>query len=192
MTDEFVKNKSKELEENHTNTLENNVVNEEVKDIPDKSNTGEEVNKKLSLLEDQYKRILADYQNLQKRTAQEKEDIYKFAGQKTLEALLPALDTLDYAKEHLKPETKAEKLIEDFNLLIEMFIKCFKEIGIQTIEETGIPFDPFSHEPLQQVPTNELPPHTVIQVLKKGYILNGKIIRPALVSVSIEEQKAED
>ena len=60
-------------------------------------------------------------------------------------------------------------------------------MGLEPIEETGILFDPFFHEPLHQIPTNELPDHTVMQVLKKGYMLNKKVIRPALVSVSIKE-----
>ena len=146
------------------------------------------IKEKLSNLENQYIRLMADYQNLQKRTAQEKEDLYKYAAQKTIEILLPALDTFDYAKSTVKPDTKPEKIIEDFNLVLEMVLKCLKDIGLETIEETGIPFNPFHHEPLNQVPTNELPDHTVMQVLKKGYMLNKKVIRPALVSVSVKEE----
>ncbi len=142
---------------------------------------------KLNDLENKYLRVLADYQNLQKRSAQEKEDLYKYAAQKTIEVLLPALDTFDYARSAIKPETKSEKIIEDFNLVFEMVLKCLKDIGLEAIEETGIPFDPFYHEPLHQIPTNELPDQTIMQVLKKGYMLNKKLIRPALVSVSVKE-----
>ena len=143
------------------------------------------IKEKLSSLENQYIRLMADYQNLQKRAAQEKEDLYKYAAQKTIEILLPALDTFDYAKSTVKPDTKPEKIIEDFNLVLEMVLKCLNDIGLETIEEAGIPFNPFHHEPLNQVPTNELPDQTVMQILKKGYMLNKKVIRPALVSVSV-------
>lgn len=146
------------------------------------------VKEKLSQVENQYLRLLADYQNLQKRTLQEREELYKFAATKTIEVLLPALDTFDYARSTLKPSSATEKIIEDFNLVFEMLLKCLKDIGLEPIEETGIPFDPFYHEPLHQIPTNELPDHTVMQILKKGYTLNKKVIRPALVSVSIREQ----
>ena len=146
------------------------------------------IKEKLSSLENQYIRLMADYQNLQKRAAQEKEDLYKYAAQKTIEILLPALDTFDYAKSTVKPDTKPEKIIEDFNLVLEMVLKCLNDIGLETIEETGIPFNPFHHEPLNQVPTNELPDQTVMQILKKGYMLNKKVIRPALVSVSVKEE----
>ncbi len=142
---------------------------------------------KMNQVENQYLRLLADYQNLQKRTSQEKEDLYKYAAQRTIEAMLPALDTFDYAKASLKPDTSSEKIIENFNLILETLVKCLKEIGLELIEETGIPFDPVYHEPLHQIPTNELPDQTVMQVLKKGYMLNKKVIRPALVSVSVKQ-----
>ena len=147
----------------------------------------EKLKEKLAQVENQYLRLLADFENFKKRTIQEKEDLYKYAAQQTIEILLPALDTFDYAKSSVKPDSKSEKIIEDFNLVFEMFFKCLKDIGLETIEETGIPFNPFYHEPLHQIPTNELPDQTVMQVLKKGYVLNKKVIRPALVSVSIKE-----
>ena len=167
--------------------------------VVEQSESSEEIQKvkeKLGQIENQYLRLLADYQNLQKRTASEKEELYKYAAQKTIEALLPALDTFEYAKATVNPESSKEKLIEDFNLVFETLLKCLKEMGLEPIEETGIPFDPFFHEPLHQIPTNELPDQTIMQILKKGYMLNKKIIRPALVSVSIKEvqnkEKNED
>ena len=143
---------------------------------------------KITQTENQYLRLLADYQNLQKRTSQEKEDLYKFAAQRTIEALLPALDTYDYAKAVRKADASSEKIIEDFNLVFETLAKSLKEIGLEMIDETGIPFDPVYHEPLHQIPTNELPDQTVMEILKKGYILNKKVIRPALVSVSVKKE----
>ena len=144
-------------------------------------------NEDLQKMKDQYIRLMADYQNLQKRTSQEKEDLYKYAAQKTIEVLLPALDTFDYAKASVKSDSKPEKIVEDFNLVFEMILKCLKDIGLETIEETGIPFNPFHHEPLNQIQTNEHPDQTVMHILKKGYLLNKKVIRPALVSVSVKE-----
>ena len=146
----------------------------------------------LKELENQYLRSVADYQNLQKRSLQEKEELYKYASQKTIEILLPALDTFDYAKQTLKPDSKIEKVIEDFSLVFEMLLKCLKDIGLEPIDEAGIPFNPTYHEPLHQIPSNELPDHTIVQVLKKGYLLNKKIIRPALVSVSVKQEDKQE
>lgn len=150
------------------------------------TNNEQKIKDRLIEVENQYLRLLADYQNLQKRVAQEKEELYKYAASKTIEILLPALDTFDYARSSVKPDSKAEKIVEDFNLVFEMLLKCLKDIGLEPIEETGIPFDPVFHEPLHQIPTSELPDHTVMQVLKRGYMLNKKVIRPALVAVSIK------
>ncbi len=179
-------NKSMEgMDENSQLSLKNKTTENE-------QNQSDEIHKnkeKLEESEKQYLRLLADYQNLQKRTAQEKEELYKYAAQKTIEVLLPALDTFDYAKQAVKPDSKPEKIMEDFNLVFEMLLKCLKDVGLGTIEETGIPFDPFYHEVLNQVQTNELPNHTVMQVLKKGYILNKKVIRPALISVSVKQDE---
>lgn len=196
----------KEEKDTNMNKTENpEITNEKaIKDTPEaqnheissqKDNTGEELEKvkeKLSQVENQYLRLLADYQNLQKRTTQEKEELYKYAAQKTIEVLLPALDTFDYARSSVKPTSSTDKIIEDFNLVFEMLLKCLKDIGLEPIEEAGIPFDPFYHEPLHQIPTNELPDHTVMQILKKGYLLNKKVIRPALVTVSVREEERKE
>lgn len=160
-------------------SLENNISEEELQKVKDK----------LSEIENKYLRALADYQNLQKRTSQEKEELYKYAAEKTIDIILPALDTFDYARSSVKPDSKPEKIIEDFSLVFDMLLKCLKDIGLEAIEETGIPFDPKYHEPMHQIPTNDLPDHTVMQVLKKGYMLNKKVIRPALVSVSVKQEE---
>ena len=187
---------NKETKENQTSELQNNDEGQTLNQNEQKSNSDsdalleiQKVKEKLNQTENQYLRLLADYQNLQKRTTQEKEELYKYAAQKTIEIILPALDTFDYAKSTIKSDTKSEKIIEDFNLVLEMLLKCLKDIGLETIEETGVPFDPVYHEPLHQIPTNELPDHTVMQILKKGYCLNKKIIRPALVSVSVQTEE---
>lgn len=174
----------KENGENMQENYEELPLNEPA--IEEESN--QKLKDELKRLEDQYVRLLADYQNLQKRTAQEKQDLYKYASQKTIEAILPALDTFEYAKSALNKDSNVEKLITDFNLVFEALLKCLKDIGLEPIEEIGIPFDPFFHEPLQQIPTNELPDHTIMKILKKGYMLNKKVIRPALVVVSVKSE----
>ena len=187
-------NKEKITDSFEKSTENNNTPNEEENKSTNTSGVSPEPDKtkeQLSEKENQYIRLLADYQNLQKRVAQEKEDLYKFAAQKTIEGLLPALDNFEFAKSTIKQDAAPEKMFEDFNLLFESLNKCLKEVGLEAIEETGIPFDPFKHEPLQQVPTNELPDQTVMQILKKGYILNDKVIRPASVTVSVKQENKE-
>ena len=177
------KEKKGKEEEEMTEQTETSGVSLESDQKPEE----EKLKEKLAQVENQYLRLLADFENFKKRTIQEKEDLYKYAAQQTIEILLPALDTFDYAREAVKPDSKVDKIVEDFNLVFGMLLKCLKDIGLETIDQTGIPFDPFYHEPLHQIPTSELPDHTVMQVFKKGYMLNKKIIRPALVSVSVKQ-----
>ena len=187
--------KEKEMTKNNENLgLSLEELNNESMQGPtiEASKEDQKIKERLNELESQYLRVLADYQNLQKRTQSEKEELYKFAAQKTIEILLPALDTFDYARQSVKPDSKAEKIVEDFNLVFEMLLKCLKDIGLETIDETGKPFDPIYHEPLHQIPTNELPDHTIMQILKRGYMLNKKVIRPALVSVSIKKEEVSE
>ena len=182
---EIIKEAMIESQENSGLAQDEKLKSEQFKN-PSTETELEKLKEKLSQAENQYLRLLADFQNLQKRSSQERDELYKYAAQKTIEVLLPALDTFDYAKSAVKSDSPQEKIIEDFTLVFEMLLKCLKDIGLKTIEETGVPFDPFQHEPLHQIPTEELPDQTVIQVLKKGYILNDKVIRPALVSVSVK------
>lgn len=182
---------TEENAEKMSNEISEEIKEESLSKGKEESEELQKIKDKLSQAEDQYLRLLADYQNLQKRTVNEKEELYKFAAQKTIELILPALDTFEYARSTVKPDSSSEKIIEDFNLVFEMLLKCLKDIGLESIEETGVLFDPFYHEPLHQIQTNELPDQTVMQILKKGYILNKKVIRPALVSVSVREEKLE-
>lgn len=189
------KEKEEDMTENKETagiSLENmSTVDDKTVPVEQAQQEQEKIKEKLTELENQYLRLMADYQNLQKRTTQEKEELNRYAAQKTIEVLLPALDTFDYARSAVKPDSKVEKIAEDFNLVFEMLLKCLKDIGLQAIDETGVLFDPVFHEPLHQIPTNELPDHTVMQVLKKGYMLNKKVIRPALVTVSIKQDDKE-
>lgn len=200
MADEFVKHKEDDQEnqipkknlESKQNFQKEENLNNEIVNSTETEKLESNVNEELKELENLNKRILADYQNLQKRFSQEREELYKYASFKTIETLLPALDTFEYARASLNPENNVEKIIKDFNLVFETLLRSLKEIGVETIEETGIPFDPVYHDPIQQIPTNELPPHTVMQVLKRGYLLNKKVIRPAVVTVSTEETKKDE
>ena len=182
-------NDEKRKEKDKKEMTETSEEKEQILELPPtESPEVQKLKDELNDLENKYLRLLADYQNLQKRTAQEKEDLYKYGSIKTIESLLPALDTFEYAQSTLKSDSKVEKIVEDFKLVFETILKSLKEVGLESIEEAGIPFDPHFHEPLHQIPTNELPDHTVMQILKKGYMLNKKVIRPALVSVSVKQE----
>lgn len=131
-------------------------------------------------LENQLKRTLADYQNLEKRVAEDRGNWIKLANRELLVRLLPALDALLLAEKY----TKDEGII----LSIKTFMDALKEEDVEKIEVIGKKFDPLIMECVQTV---EVDPSTgsgqeegkVIEEVKPGYTLRGKILRPAQVIV---------
>ncbi len=121
-----------------------------------------------------YLRILADYQNLEKRTRDEKEEVIKNANAHLILRLLPFLDSLD----------KAEVFVKDEGLILvkDQFKKTLLEVGLEELEVLGKEFDPYTAEVVDIVEGEK--ENIVAEVLRKGYSFNGKILRVAQVKVS--------
>jgi len=132
----------------------------------------EELKKKVEELENHLKRILADYQNLEKRAKEEKQELIKSANRGLILRLLPALDTLMIAKKHTN-----DKGLE---LSIRQLFDILEKEGIAKIETLGKDFDPKYMECNQTVDGAE---GKVIEELKPGYMLNDSVLRAAQVSV---------
>ena len=131
-----------------------------------------------------YKRVVADFENYRRRTDKEREESVALGVQKALEAILPALDDLERAKQMLGSVTDPRAVTESLNLLFGRFSKCLESQGVKPMEVIGVPFDPKFHEPVQEVETNEFPDGAVMQELRRGYIMKDKVIRPSLVNVA--------
>lgn len=124
-------------------------------------------------LENQLKRALADYQNLERRVEEERKLLSQLSAALLIEKLLPVLDNLENAQEHISDEG------------LDMIIKQFKNIliseGVTEIEAAGLQFDPKLHEATEVVEGEN--DNTVVKVERKGYKINDKVIRPAQVVV---------
>jgi molecular chaperone GrpE len=131
-----------------------------------------------------YKRVVADFENYRRRTDREREESVALGVQKALEAILPAIDDLERAKQMLTQVTDPKAVTESLNLVFGRFAKCMESQGVKPMEVIGIPFDPKFHEPVQEVETNEFPDGAVMQELRRGYIMKDKVIRPSLVNVA--------
>ena len=136
-------------------------------------------------------RLQADFENTRKRLEKEKHDFVKFANEGIISELLNILDDLERAV------GLAESKHEDFPAFlkgIEMILahlyEMLKEYGIKPIEAEGKLFDTNLHEVLMQIENKDLPEHTVIEELQKGYLLNDRVIRTAKVKVS--KQRTEN
>lgn len=130
------------------------------------------LHKRIEELETQLKRSLADYQNLEKRALQEKEELRKTANSGLILRLLPALDALILAEKHTKDE--------GISLSIKNFLDILEYEGAKKIETEGQDFDPHLMECVQTVEGQE---GKVIKELKSGYMLGEKVLRAAQVSV---------
>ncbi|MBI4533074.1 MAG: nucleotide exchange factor GrpE [Candidatus Melainabacteria bacterium] len=134
--------------------------------------------------ENLYKRVLADFDNFRRRIDREREEFLNVGIQKAVESLLPALDDMDRAQASLTSEMSAEKLLESLRLVFTRVSRCLEQLGVQPLSVLGQHFDPKFHEPVQEVATTEFPDGSVVHELRRGYTLNDKVIRPALVNVA--------
>ncbi len=139
---------------------------------------------------DQLLRKAAEFENYKKRTESDYGSIIKFSNEELIGKLLPVLDDFERSLK-AKKETNAQSAGEAGNVFVqalELISSKFKKIleaqGLKHFDVVGMPFDPQLHDALLQMPKNDVPPHTVIQEVEKGYMLHDKVLRHARVIVS--------
>jgi len=138
-----------------------------------------------------YVRAMADLENFRKRTQRDKEEFIKYANERLLSEIIPVLDNFERAF------AAAEKVpaTHNFAVGVEMILKQLRELlaryGAEEIVPTGERFDPAKHEAAESVETTEHPDKTVIEVLQRGYMLNGRVVQPASVRVAVNPEAAD-
>lgn len=130
-------------------------------------------------------RAVAEMENLRRRAAQDVEKAHKFALEKFAAELLPVLDNLERAIELADKENETLKpMIEGVELTLKSMQSGVAKFGLVALDPQNQPFDPNAHQAMSMVPSADVAPNTVIAVMQKGYELNGRVIRPAMVMVS--------
>lgn len=131
-------------------------------------------------------RKTADYDNLRRRTEKEKTDFFRFALSEVFSDLLEVLDNFERALAHLSNGDAAAGT--DVHVGIEMISRqlgdVLKKFGLEAVPALGLPFDPNLHEAVVREETESAAPGTVLAILRKGYVLNGRLLRPAKVKVA--------
>lgn len=130
-----------------------------------------------------YLRAVAELDNYRKRAAREVEGARQFGAERLAAELLPVLDSLGLALSAANG-ADAATLVEGQRATLRLLLKAFERAGISEIDPSGQPFDPQLHEAMAIQPTADLAPDTVLQVAQKGYVLNGRLLRPARVIVA--------
>ncbi len=138
---------------------------------------------------DKILRLQADFENTRKRMEREKQDFIKFANEGIILELLNILDDLERTVSLAEAQKQdPEAFLKGVEMILAHLYEMLKEYGVKPLEAKGKLFDPHCHEALMQAEDKELPEHTVIEELQKGYILNDRVIRTAKVKVSKKEQ----
>ncbi|MGO4998247.1 nucleotide exchange factor GrpE [Oceanisphaera sp. W20_SRM_FM3] len=130
-------------------------------------------------------RALAEMENLRRRAAQDVEKAQKFALEKFATDLLPVIDSLERALEHTDKENDGFKAVyEGVELTLKSLLDTVEKFGVLQIDPQGTPFDPNKHQAMSMVESAEVAPNSVVAVMMKGYELNGRVLRPAMVMVA--------
>ncbi|MGP1924894.1 MAG: nucleotide exchange factor GrpE [Arsenophonus sp. NEOnobi-MAG3] len=130
-------------------------------------------------------RAKAEVENIRRRTDQDLEKVHKFAIERFANELLPVIDNLERAIEVVDRE-KAESIsmLKGIELTLKSFLVAIGKYGIKVVAEKNVPFNPELHQAMRMIDSQEYEPNQVIDIMQKGYTLNGRLLRPAMVIVS--------
>jgi len=139
---------------------------------------------------DKFLRERADLENYRKRVQKEKEEILKYGNESLILDILPVIDSMERALSHATEEPHVA-LMEGVRLTHAMLLSTLKKFGVSPIEATsGCQFDPSFHQAMHRVESADFPPNTVVEELQRGYMINDRLLRASMVSVSIPPQPA--
>jgi molecular chaperone GrpE len=134
----------------------------------------------------QYMRIAADFDNFRKRQSRDQDDLRVQIACSTLSEILPVVDNFERARQQLDPqEEEAQAIHRSYQGLYKQLVDVFKQLGVSPMRVEGEPFDPSLHEAVLREPSEDHPEDVVVAELQRGYHLNGRVLRHALVKVSM-------
>ena len=146
----------------------------------------EQLEKEHETLKSQYVRIAADFDNFRKRQSRDQDDLKIQLISKALTSILPIVDNFERARQQLKPESQeAQTLHRSYQGLYKQLVEVLKQQGVAPMKVIGQHFDPNLHEAVLREPSEEFNEDIIIEELQRGYHLEGKVLRHALVKVSM-------
>ncbi len=146
----------------------------------------QQLEKEHETLHGQYVRIAADFDNFRKRQSRDQDDLRLQLTCTTLSSILPVVDNFERARQQLEPQgEEAQALHRSYQGLYKQLVDVLKQLGVAPMRVVGQLFDPTLHEAVLREPSDEKPEDIVIEELQRGYHLNGRVLRHALVKVSM-------
>jgi len=135
-------------------------------------------------LQDRLVRLQAEFENYKKRMAREKAEYLKFATEGLLLEFLPVLDNLERAIASARAEaTSHEAVVAGIDMIVRLFRATLEKAGVKPLDAVGKPFDPNLHQAVAQVESPGGPDNVVVEEIQKGYLLEGRVLRAAMVKV---------
>jgi molecular chaperone GrpE len=130
-------------------------------------------------------RAQAEIENIRRRAEMDVEKAHKFALEKFANELLPVIDSLERALEVAnKEDPQLASMIEGIELTLKGLLGAVRKFGVEVVGETGVPFNPEVHQAMSMMESEDFEPNHVMLVMQRGYTLNGRLLRPAMVAVS--------
>ena len=142
---------------------------------------------------DRFLRVSAEFENYKKRSAREMDEFRKFANESLLREMLTVVDNLERALNSSNNDNQANSHIaEGVDMTLKEILKVFEKFNVKPIEALGKPFDPNFHQAAMRKETNERPENTILNELEKGYMIHDRLLRPAMVVVSMPKVNTKD
>ena len=190
--EEIVENESEATESEQTEALDNATENASELTIEELQAQLAQVQEEAAQAKDQYVRAEAEMANVRRRVEKDVENAHKFGQEKLTKELLAVADNLERAIVSIEAENADVTAIkEGVDMTLKGLQDVFGKFNIEAIDPQGEPFDPKLHQAMSMVENSEVEPNTVIAVMQKGYTLNGRLVRPAMVMVSKSGESAE-
>jgi molecular chaperone GrpE len=168
------------------------------KDIPLKNMTKEELINKIDEIQgvadknyELFLRAQDEIENMKKRFKKEREDLLKFSNESLIKQLLSVVDNLEKAISHSQEQSSLKALTEGVELTLQGLRDTLSKAGLSEVKTTGETFDPNFHEAVSEQENNSVEPGIILHELQKGYTLNDRLIRPAMVVISKSEAKSD-
>jgi molecular chaperone GrpE len=134
--------------------------------------------------QDRLLRALAEADNIRRRAQRDRDDYVKYATESLLRDLVPVLDNLDRALDSARASAGAGSVVTGVELIQRELLRVLERAGVTRYSAVGQPFDPTRHEAIARVVSSEAAPDTVVNETAPGYLLHGRVLRPAMVAVA--------
>lgn len=140
-------------------------------------------------MKDKFIRKVAEFDNYKRRTEQEQQNLFRYAGEQIAVKILPVVDDLERSLQHADDTTDIKTFVQGVQMIYDKFVKILNDQGIAKMQSVGTTFNVAFHDALMQMPSDQAAPNTVLQEVLPGYLYKDKVLRHAQVIVSAESEE---